>query len=470
MSIKDFSDAIKSQALKSWFQRLSTDNILKMSAKDLRKKESGKEFNSFYITTQTVSDIIEKLSGAKASPEMVTKVFAKLSATKYDNNKRLSKNIAEPYVEGEALYYPRISFDGISRLLDTGFEDVLAEARQRDPKLNISDYFQRGHVFGIFPKKLAETRKSLQKNTTLTDQARSLLLGYLSDLEQTLEAEDLATSNLKTASYELYAKYRKKPSNYLVEMQLKEVNEQAGRDQATLATAIRKYFNSDKVAFTAAGGIKFTEGVAEQKLKALMEANVAKLLGTKGSPSMVDLMIGSIAEAMTGTKISDKEYSIPLTKIATSKAAKIDTSKLNAAIKKDKAKVKKLKESVKKVPKFEKPIIDSPSIINLLSLQNLINANLTQKIKENMGDGNRRDVLNLRSGRLAESAQVERMSQSRAGMITAFYSYMKNPYATFSDGGRQQYPKTRDPKLLIAKSIREIAAQQVGNRLRSVAV
>lgn len=468
MSIKDFSEALKSQALKAWFQRLSTDNILKMSAKDLRKKESGKEFNSFYITTQTVSDIIEKLSGAKASPEQVTKVFAKLKATKYDNNKQVATGIAEPYVEGQALYYPRISFDGISNLLDTGFEDVLVEARQRDPKLKISDYFQRGHVFGIFPKKLAETRKSLQKNTTLTDTARSLLLGYLTDLEQLLEKEDLLTSNLKSPSYELYAKYRKKPSNYLVEMQLKEVNEQAGRDQATLATAIRKYFNSDKVAFTASGGIKFTEGVAEQKLKALMESNVEKLLGTKGSPSMVDLIMGSIVEGLTGKRITDKEYSVPLLKVAKSKAAKINASKLNADIKKDKAKIKKLKESVKRVPRYEKAEL-SPEL-NILALQNLLNANLAEKIKENMGDGNARNVLNLRSGRLAESAQVERMSQSRAGMITAFYSYMKNPYATFSDGGRQQYPRTRDPKLLIAKSIREIAAQQVGNRLRSVAI
>jgi hypothetical protein len=55
-------------------------------------------------------------------------------------------------------------------------------------------------------------------------------------------------------------------------------------------------------------------------------------------------------------------------------------------------------------------------------------------------------------------------------MITAFYSYMKNPYATFSQGGAQSQPTSRDPKLLIAKSIREIASQQVANRLRSVAI
>jgi len=55
-------------------------------------------------------------------------------------------------------------------------------------------------------------------------------------------------------------------------------------------------------------------------------------------------------------------------------------------------------------------------------------------------------------------------------MITAFYSYMKNPYATFSAGGRQELPKSRDPKLLISKSIREIVGQQVANRLRAVVV
>ena len=87
-----------------------------------------------------------------------------------------------------------------------------------------------------------------------------------------------------------------------------------------------------------------------------------------------------------------------------------------------------------------------------------------------MGDGSSRNVLNYRTGRLAESAQVVKLSESRAGMITAFYTYMKNPYATFSEGGRQQNPRSRDPKLLISKSIREIAETQVANRLRAVLV
>lgn len=109
-------------------------------------------------------------------------------------------------------------------------------------------------------------------------------------------------------------------------------------------------------------------------------------------------------------------------------------------------------------------------LMPLTTLQNLLDARLAETIKQNMGNGSRRDILNLRSGRLAESAKVERLSESRNGMITAFYTYMKNPYATFSDGGQQQYPKSRDPKLLISKSIREIAATQVANRMRAVAI
>lgn len=106
----------------------------------------------------------------------------------------------------------------------------------------------------------------------------------------------------------------------------------------------------------------------------------------------------------------------------------------------------------------------------LAALEKLLNSLLVLKVKENMGNGSRKDILNLRSGRFAESVKVERLSQSREGMITAFYSYMKNPYQTFEPGFRQGIPKSRDPKLLISKSIRELAAQKAVTKLRAVRV
>jgi hypothetical protein len=112
----------------------------------------------------------------------------------------------------------------------------------------------------------------------------------------------------------------------------------------------------------------------------------------------------------------------------------------------------------------------STSNYSLTSLQNLINTHLQDVISANMGSGGQRNVLNYRTGRFASTVQVEKMSQSREGMITAFYSYMKNPYQTFEPGFRQGSPKTRDPKLLVARSIREIAETKVANRMRAVSL
>ncbi|MGA1048698.1 MAG: hypothetical protein ACO3UU_11875, partial [Minisyncoccia bacterium] len=103
-----------------------------------------------------------------------------------------------------------------------------------------------------------------------------------------------------------------------------------------------------------------------------------------------------------------------------------------------------------------------------IKLQNLLNQKLVETVKQNMGGGNRRDILNLRTGRFAESVKAQRVSQSRRGMISVFYSYMRNPYATFSAGGEQSRPSSRDPKLLISKSIRQIAAELMITNLRSI--
>lgn len=146
-------------------------------------------------------------------------------------------------------------------------------------------------------------------------------------------------------------------------------------------------------------------------------------------------------------------------------SVKTDVKKLVAQTKKELENAKRLQHATAVKPKR----VESNQV-NLTNLQNLINQHLQSVVSANMGNGTQRSVLNYRTGRFAESVKVERMSESREGMITAFYSYMKNPYQTFEPGFRQGTPKTRDPKLLIAKSIREIAGTRVANKLRSVSI
>jgi len=105
---------------------------------------------------------------------------------------------------------------------------------------------------------------------------------------------------------------------------------------------------------------------------------------------------------------------------------------------------------------------------SLYSLHYILNTVLSEYVKNNMGSGDRKDILNLRTGRFAESVEVKKLTQSREGMITAFYTYMKYPYETFSKGWAQQVPRSRDPKLLIAKSIRQVLLENSIDKIRAV--
>lgn len=195
----------------------------------------------------------------------------------------------------------------------------------------------------------------------------------------------------------------------------------------------------------------------------ITSANFEALIKSKGSDSILDHIGKLVAKAAGGTQsldlgISKAKAGKVLKKVA-AKPVKVSVPNIKASLPNIVAKLKTLTTKGR-----------SKEVYSLVSLQNLINSQLQNVISANMGDGSSKRVLNYRTGRLAVSAKVESLTQSREGMITAFYSYMKNPYSTFSEGGAQQHPRTRDPKLLIAKSIREIAATKVANRLRAVAL
>jgi hypothetical protein len=182
------------------------------------------------------------------------------------------------------------------------------------------------------------------------------------------------------------------------------------------------------------------------------------LLRIKSSPSVID----NIQILITNTILNKK-----------SKSTKKSQVLLNSVVP-----IKKRRKSIKVVQKTSTKLrtdnttkfIEGKATPNLSNIQNIINSLLHQKLRQNMGDGSRRDVLNYRTGRFAESVKVERLTQGREGMLTAYYNYMKYPYATFSAGGRQEFPRSRDPKLLISKSIREILQEQMITRMRAVLV
>jgi hypothetical protein len=209
-----------------------------------------------------------------------------------------------------------------------------------------------------------------------------------------------------------------------------------------------------------------------QKLAQLIKATgsglgsrIARLL-TRGrsSASILDFIATSIMSAIKGETVKSFKQTVSTKKITKFKNKVPIIVGFTKGTKK--IKLPRVTEGPPKPLLSDKVKLES----SLINLKNLLDSNLVQTVKQNMGAGNRRDVLNLRSGRFAESVRVERLTQGRSGMVTAYYNYMRNPYGTFSQGGRQERPRSRDPKLLISKSIREVAAQAKITRLRAVLV
>ena len=244
-------------------------------------------------------------------------------------------------------------------------------------------------------------------------------------------------------------------------MQVRKINTGSGRQAGATLGELKNFLNPGNA------------GMIKKMTSSLVQPSVIlNFLSSPGSPSWLTLVGNKIANAIDPFKKSrdEKTYSISPVVVSQTSVKVTRSKKDKDRLKNENIKVTKFIAELKSLDAKAKSIKIQKSTTNLVQLQNLINQSLVERVKANMGRGERRDVLNLRTGRFAESVKVTRMTQSREGMITAFYSYMKNPYATFSQGGRQSSPTSRDPKLLIARSIREIAAAQVANRLRSVSV
>ena len=183
------------------------------------------------------------------------------------------------------------------------------------------------------------------------------------------------------------------------------------------------------------------------------------------SPTLNQRVFNYIVDSIKGVKTTPGGKVIPTIQSSPRKTTKTSRPTVFKDNKPGKATLPKTAGSTG-IPSYT-PQSVAPSITDL---RELINSQLQDVISANMGSGRSRNVLNYRTGRFASSVRVESLSVSRQGMITAFYSYMKNPYATFSDGGKQSLPKSRDPKLLISKSIREIAKQIAIDKMRAVSL
>jgi hypothetical protein len=493
--------------------------------------EAGSSGHDSIITVKGLENLGAKLAESSktgAMKPMARELFSKIDFNNFiawletrvaEASKRSVKSKTKVSKITGGVKLENISQSNAKQYFEEYVFDILDKTYTRQPatvkrlKKHISDNIEAGHLAGIFSLKFKlalgvdiqglESAKSYRDFTVSVGTENPKFEEALDVIIKSLLDADYLTSSVvdKEDLFLVAVKYALGDNPRLqTELQFGKDNGGSGSLLGNAGKSIKALINniastsaqesSSKVYFkNLIESLESLQKAVEVNAKRLLETDpkyetlareilknnetLNALIRSKGSPSIIEGIGDNLINVIKTGKILKEVKTATSIKKTKSKKDQV-SSNLNKIIKDTVKKVKETKAKIKskkqQLLNIKYPKVTARTETSLASLMMLINSDLHDQIKRNMGTGNRRDVLNYRTGRFANSVKVERLSESRQGMITAFYSYMKNPYATFSQGGRQQNPRSRDPKLLISKSIRELAGAQVANRMRAVNV
>lgn len=358
------------------------------------------------------------------------------------------------------------------------------------------------NLFGVASKSGEDRLVFRRENIRIPEEHKDRALEFINKLLNILLEADRLSSNIPN-ELNLFANSLKKlgRSNPTAstELQLSWLNLQSGGEFAGLGTRIESLLS--KVIKSPPRNIALKQRYAEKGLESILEgikklveslsrgyndtssidpsiknsitdrldSFIKEYISTPSSPILIKDIEQSIVDALSNKKTRIEKTISTKTKVS---VVKPNIGKnLKETTKSIKREVEKVKSKIKSIP-IDRPSskiitskVKTPKRVSIPNLLSILNLHLADQIKKNMV----KPALQNRTGRFAESVKVERLSESRNGMISAFYSYMKNPYQTFEPGYTQGSNK-RNPKTLISKSIREIAAGLVGNRMRAVSI
>ena len=189
-----------------------------------------------------------------------------------------------------------------------------------------------------------------------------------------------------------------------------------------------------KVAINKLGGIENLSGSDTPKQKYIKKTRQQVLEPFKN--------LKNVKVSAKNTKIDDKSSSGK--KKAKTKAVKASKSRKRAGMAAIPAALKARKAKAQS------------SASQPLQLIGVINKELPNTVRKNMKE----PALVNRTGRFAESVKLTEVIQTPRGYPSFGYTYQREPYQVFEEGSSGNWSNgNRDPRDLIDKSIREIAAQ-----------
>lgn len=198
---------------------------------------------------------------------------------------------------------------------------------------------------------------------------------------------------------------------------------------------------------------KLKKGLQDALTKAIDRLKKDELLKLKGSASIADVKKQKVVKSIVdpfrkvkGVKVTSDTAKKKITK--TKSSAKVEVSpriKKGGAVK---PQLRKRKMKGARLPK-------TATGFEPLQLLGILNQRLPEVVRKNMVEPR----LVNRSGRFASSVKVTDISKTPQGFPSIGYTYQRDPYEVFEEGSKGNWSNgDRDPRELIDKSIREIAA------------
>jgi len=198
-----------------------------------------------------------------------------------------------------------------------------------------------------------------------------------------------------------------------------------------------------------------------RKLRKWLRNNAQVIVTMKGSKPLVNMLLDDIVQEFIGNNPPKRTLNRK-TKVRSKISAK--TKAASPAFK-----------TTTNTSKLNKLLLGADDTSLSASAVQVLIANLNRKlhdkIRENMGKGKSKKILNYRTGRFAKSAEIKSFfNVSEKNALGAVVKYRKQPYGVFEPGASELATPGRSPKRIFARSIRQLLQEERIARLRRVKV
>lgn len=356
------------------------------------------------------------------------------------------------YIWGKtALYIPGNFATAQNRILDLIIGTVNPDIDKKTGRKLLKKSFHLDHGIGNVVGQAAQGAAPLAVSTAINElgyDEKSLLKAIRYNFDQILKYTDDELNNreVRLSAHRIITKWA-------------SIATQQGTFAADLVIALEFSEGQENISTGASTEAKFYRRLMTSIADAIQGQDLAdEILNLKGSNSPKEKIEKLIVKDIIADKINSTK-SVKVRKNISIKSGKSKTDTKVTVKGTDKTfKTPKVRRGPARDPKTGRFIskAKAQSPYNILAM---LNAKLPDVVASNMN----KPALVYRTGRFASGVKAVDISKTAKGFLSIGYTYQKYPYQTFEPGFAQGSVE-RDPRTLIDKSIREIAAEMALGR------